>query len=254
MSQNSSVTREAFDAKYQQQLCFDEPISYEDVLFYPVEYADIIELNQCVQCLIFDPLDYPNEEYAVLPRLYFLTEPLKHKDDIEWNARNITMVTLCGSLCKLCELIFKGQKVTFAPKNGYWQLQIDDKSFTAKQFESFRIIILEQNGFEVNDEFIHNDIKKYIEAEEANDKEPKATLEDCQEAIMLELKCSSVKELKSMSVRRFNRLVPKILHRENYVICYSASMSGLVSFKGDIPHWLSKQRSNALIDKYFLKK
>ena len=164
------------------------------------------------------------------------------------------MVALCGSLCKLCELIFKGQKVTFAPKNGYWQLQVDDKSFTAKQFESFRIIILEQNGFEVNDEFIHNDIKKYIEAEEANDKEPKATLEDCQEAIMLELKCSSVKELKSMSVRRFNRLVPKILHRENYVICYSASMSGLVSFKGDIPHWLSKQRSNALIDKYFLKK
>lgn len=57
MSQNSSVTRETFDAKYQQQLCFDEPISYEDVLFYPVEYADIIELNQCVQCLIFDPLD-----------------------------------------------------------------------------------------------------------------------------------------------------------------------------------------------------
>ena len=164
------------------------------------------------------------------------------------------MVALCGSLCKLCELIFKGQKVTFAPKNGYWQLQIDDKSFTAKQFESFRIIILEQNGFEVNDEFIHNDIKKYIEAEEANDKEPKATLEDCQEAIMLELKCSSVKEIKSMSVRRFNRLVQKILHRENYVICYSASMSGLVSFKGDIPHWLSKQRSNALIDKYFLKK
>lgn len=254
MSQSSSAMQEKFDEKYCRQLCFDEPIEYEGVKFYPVEYADMTELNKYVQCLFFDPLDYPNEKYATLPRLYFLTEPLKHSSDVDWNAQNVPLLSLCGNLCKLCDLVFKGQDVSFVNKNGYWHLSIDDKSFTAKQFEDFRKIILEQNGFEVNDEFIHNDIKEFIKKEEAEDKTTKASLEDYQDAVMLELKCSSVKDLKEMSVRRFNRLVQKILQREDYVICRTASMSGFVTFKAEIPHWLSRQRSNALIDKYFIKK
>ena len=43
-----------------------EPIEYEGVLLHPIMYGDIFQFNNYIQALIYDPLDYPVDEYAVL--------------------------------------------------------------------------------------------------------------------------------------------------------------------------------------------
>ena len=55
----------------------------------------------------------------------------------------------------------------------------------------------------------------------------------------------------SMPLRRFYRIVDKILTRENYNIQMTASMSGLVSFKGELTHWMVTNKKNSIYEKYF---
>lgn len=252
MSASFSVTQ--FEKAYQKNLAMSEPIEYEGALLHPIMYGDIFQFNNYIQALIYDPLDYPMDEYAVLPRLYFLTESLSHSNDMQWVQQNVVMVLFTRDLCELCNMVFKGQEVKFISDKGLWKLSVDGHIFNSKQFEDIRLIILEQNGYECDDTFIHNDIKEYIKNEEQKSSEPKATMEDYQEAVMLDLKITDDSQFKRMTIRRFNRILQKVLTRENYVMTKTASMSGFVTFKGEIPHWLSRTRSNALLDKYFTKK
>ena len=251
-----------FETIYESQLLWSSPIDYKGVTLYPVTCADIQQFYIGVYSLLYDPLRY-NSEISTLPRLYFLTDILNHSEDIEYVAQNQFLFQLFVQLQFILKLVLKEQNFDFILHNNKWHLQVikeikhDDKTeqikvdIRAKDFETIRQIILHQNGVDYDDTFIHEDIRQWITEQESADKSPQATIEDYMEAFMMQMGSCDLESFKQVPLRRFNRIVEKILSRENYNIQMTASMSGFVTFKGKIDHWITVNKKNNIYDKYF---
>ena len=239
---------------YGDELLWSEPINYKGITLYPVTCKDIREFTANVYPLLYDPLRYPTE-ISTLPRLYFLTDILNHANDPVYLSQNIMLTHLYISLTSLLKLVLKEQKVEFIENNKRWIIKVcgEEKSVEvkAKDFELIRQIILHQNGVNYDDTFIHEDIRQWIEEQEKADKTPPITTGDYIEAYMIQLNINDLKEIKKVPLRQFNHIVDKFLTRENYVMRTTAAMSGFVTFKDKIDHWLVTNKKNSIYDKYF---
>lgn len=244
-----------FEEIYSDELLWGTPIDYKGVKLYPVSCADIIPFYRNVYPLLYDPLRY-NSLISTLPRLYFLTDILNKQTDRQYFEQNSILVQLYFQLCNLLKLVMKEQKTDFINNNGKWYLQVITENGTvipirAKDFENIRKIILYQNGVEFDDTFVHEDIRQWINEQESADKAAPVTIEDKMEAYMLQMCDCDTEKFKTVSLRRFNRIVDKLISRENYNIKMTASMSGFVTFKEKIDHWISVDRKNSIYSKYF---
>lgn len=251
-----------FDTLFMYNLMFSEPIIWKDnIKLYPVQFKQIQDFTIGIESLLYDPMNYEDITFATLPRLYFLTSVVEfeYSYNIDMIHNNPILTNLYLNLKTILSLVLQDQDYIFVKKNNYWQIRIyqDEKKihFTdinSSGFEELREIILKQNGCTYSDEFIHNDIKNFISNEDNSDKNRIiSTYEDYMEAIMLDMNIRDEETVSKLTMRRFNRLLDKIISRENYKIQQTASMSGMVTFKNDIPHWLGKQRNNKMFDKYF---
>jgi len=250
------------EQKYIHEFQFALPVIYKDIIkFYPVYYEQNYEFSIGIQCLLFEVMDYSNIEYATLPRLYFLTEVLNHYTDKEWMQKNFQMYLLYNSLLTLLNCVLKEQPYEILPIGKNFGIRIfSDESkekyvdITSKKFEEIRQIILYQNGYDFSDEFVHNDIKKYIKKQHENDsKNEDITAEDYMDCVMIEMKIYDEKEMAKLTLRRFNRFLAKILNHDIWKIQTTASMSGMVTFKEDIPFWLANQSKKSKLESYFKK-
>ena len=70
---------------------------------------------------------------------------------------------------------------------------------------------------------------------------------------MIEMKIYDEKEMAKLTLRRFNRFLAKILNRDMWKIQTTASLSGMVTFKEDIPFWLANQTKKSKLESYFKK-
>lgn len=68
---------------------------------------------------------------------------------------------------------------------------------------------------------------------------------------MIQMKLYKLEEIKNIPLRYFHKIIEKSLLRENYNLQMTASMSGLVSFKGTINHWITINNKNKIFEKYF---
>lgn len=68
---------------------------------------------------------------------------------------------------------------------------------------------------------------------------------------MIQMKLYKLEEIKNIPLRYFHKIIEKSLLRENYNLQMTASMSGLVSFKGTINHWITINNKNKNIRKIF---
>jgi hypothetical protein len=247
---------------YSNNLMFSEPILWkENISLYPVLFRQIQDFSFGLESLLYDPMNYEDITLATLPRLYFLTSvaEFEYTNNIDMIYTNPILTNLYLNLRTMLSLVLKNQDYIFVKKNNFWQIRIyhdDEKQsfidINSTEFEELREIILKQNGCTYSDEFIHNDIKNFMVHEEKSDKNRiVSTNEDYMEAIMLDMNINHEQAVGSLTMRRFNRLLDKIISRENYKIQQTASMSGMVTFKFDIPHWLGKQRNDRMFDKYF---
>ena len=241
---------------YKKELFNGEPIVYKDVKLYPVKCDRLIDFYSCIQVLLYDPIRYPSE-VSTLPRLYFLTDIINHQNDENYIVQNPLLLTLFVQMQYLLSLVFgEKQKAELKEHNGHWYISIvndDEKQvdIKVKDFEFIRKIILHQNGIDFDDTFIHEDIRKWIAEQETKEDNSPATLEDYKEAFMLSLHIADESVINNVTIRRFNRIVEKTIVRENYNIQATASMSGFVTFKGEIDHWLHIEKKNNIFNKYF---
>ena len=240
---------------YKKELFNGEPIVYKDVKLYPVKCNKLIDFYSCIQVLLYDPLRYPTEVSA-LPRLYFLTDIINHQNDEEYINKNPMLLIFFAQLQYLLGLVFSDeQNVELREHKGRWYISVksDDKwvDIKAKDFDVIRKIILHQNGIDYDDTFVHEDIRQWITEQQAKEDGEPATLEDYKEAFMLSLHIADESVINNVTIRRFNRIVEKTITRENYNIQMTASMSGFVTFKGKIDHWLHIEKKNRIFDKYF---
>lgn len=250
-------TNDNIEELYATQLMWGVPIEYKKILIYPVKCEDIQILYSSIYTFLYDPLRYP-AEISTLPRLYFLTDIINHIQDMQYVSNNILLYQLFMQLQFLLKLILgENQSFDFISNNNRWFIRITTTDgeivdVKTKDFEQIRKIVLHQNGIDYDDTFVHEDIRKWIveqESEEKNKQSP--SLEDNMEAFMIEMGNCDIEAFKQVPMRRFNRIVRKILSRENYTIQMTASMSGFVTFKGEIEHWLTVNKKNSIYDKYF---
>lgn len=248
---------------YGTQFLWSQPIEYKNITLYPVKCADIQVFYMSVYALLYDPLRH-NSLISTLPRLYFLTDILNHQEDVDYFNQNQFLFQLFIQMQFLLKLVLGDeQKFDFVNNKGKWFLkiikQVDDNGQTkeieidvkAKDFDMIREIVLHQNGVDYDDTFIHEDIRQWIAQQESADKSPQATIEDYMEAFMMQMGSCDIEKFKEVPMRRFNRIVEKILSRENYNIQMTASMSGFVTFKDKIDHWITVNKKNTIYDKYF---
>ena len=253
------MVEDKIEKLYETQFLWDEPVEYKGVALYPVTCKDIQDFFSCVNCLLYDPLRY-NSVISTLPRLYFITDILNHQDDAEYLIKNEFLFAMFICFQKLLKLVLgENQSISFENNKGKWYLRIvkhidgtDDISIDirAKDFEILREIILHQNGVDYDDTFIHEDIRKWIEEQESRDKSQYSTIEDYLNAF-ISVTHWKPQEVKEFSLRRFNGIIDKFLSHDTYNLQMTASMSGLVSFKGKIDHWLSTNHKSKTYEKYF---
>ena len=212
---------------YADKFLWDEPIVYMGISLYPVQVKDIQNFTLNICSLVYDPLGH-NSMISTLPRLYFLTDILNHQEDAEYLKNNVFLIQMYTSLICVLEMVLKDQKFQFVKNKNRWFLRVktnsgEDVDIRAKDFDELRAIILHQNGVDYDDTFIHEDIRKWIEEQERAEKNFKIVNEDYLNMFMLQMKKSSMEEIAEMSLRRFYRIIDKLVAREKYFVeqfCY----------------------------------
>lgn len=247
------------EVSYGVQFMWAEPVEYKGITLYPVTCKDIQIFYSCINCLLYDPLRY-DSMISTLPRLYFITDILNHKDDEQYYINNKFLYEIFICFQYLLRLVLGNEQTfNFVENKEKWYLQVVKNTSTGnvtidvkyKDFDKIREIILHQNAVDYDDTFIHEDIRKWIEHQESFDKHSKATIEDYIQAFMIQMNFCSLQKIKKVPLRYFHRIIEKSLSRENYNLQMTASMSGLVNFKGNIDHWIIINNKNKIFEKYF---
>jgi len=253
---------------YRNELMWGKPIVYKGATIYPVEMSEAFNFHMAVTALTYDQMQYPDKEIAFKPRLNFLIEmglrshQSKDESSIEYQ--------LWGCFSYLLALVFKDQVVGFSDPDSPNRkvitiTRLGDKTviFGSKDFDEIRRIVLISNDIEVDDEFIHADIKERMERDAKIMRKSKfdpPNLEDLIDICFM-YTGKDYDFIKTMNYRKFNRLIKRISIFEDYKICKTGSMSGMVQFKEEIQHWLTSmdkkdkyqglvQSKQDLLDKY----
>ena len=121
---------------------------------------------------------------------------------------------------------------------------------TDEVFDDLRKIIIIQNDIDFDiDEFMNIDTVKALEKArefEAKKNKEKADIEDYIDSIIIGLKVTE-DYVSNLTIRKFWRYIKRINKHEEYEACRSGQMSGMVTFKEPIQHWMT---SIEVTDKY----
>ena len=108
-----------------------------------------------------------------------------------------------------------------------------------KDFDLYRKIVLVQNLYSYNDDYINPELKKELEEakklQEGNDKI--VDIEE-QEVALSIISPMSMEEIRELPIRKFSMFMHMSEKITNYKILKTASMSGFVEFKQPIKHYL----------------
>lgn len=128
----------------------------------------------------------------------------------------------------------------------YLQNNMIDKDIiiNSEDFDNIRYILIYQNLPDYDDTYIDPKVEASLkEAQEFlnRNKGKMCSFEDQQVAIN-NINGMHFEDIHNLSLRKFSKIIEHAIARENYVICETAKMSGMVEFKQDIKHWLEEKK------------
>jgi hypothetical protein len=223
---------------YKYQL-FSLPIPYsENITLHPVKMEDVVEFQLFIESLtVRKESKFPVKEIIKMSYLDFLYHCALHPEyEIRYKIPNLSNFYIYAG--NLLSLVCKDQDVKIDTKRAMYY--VNGEEINSQKFEEIREIILAQNGvdFDVN-EFMNKDteeaLKKAQEFENKKNNE-KSSLEDYIDSVVIGLETTE-DYIRNLSIRKFWRLFYRINKHEEYSICKTAEVGGMVSFKTSIPHW-----------------
>lgn len=233
-----------------QYLLFNKEIKYnEQITLYPIKMKDILLFQQCQSALTLRK-DSIFLEKAIIKMQYL--------DFIKYAYRNMELSEKYHM--PLLPLYFDfiiqilqlscGNSATITYNQNNFDLFINDLLITNEIFDDLRRIIMVQNDIDFDiDEFMNIDtvraLEKAQEFEVKKNKE-KSDIEDYIDSIIVGLKVTE-EYVSELTIRKFWRYIKRINKHEEYQSCRSAQMSGMVTFKEPIQHWMT---SIEITDKY----
>ena len=231
-------------------LIYNKEIKYnEHITLYPIKMKDIITFQQYQMALTLRK-DAIFQDKQIIKMGYLEFIKYACRNDELAQKYNMPLLPfyydfIIGILQLTC-----GEDVEIKYNTSTLDFSINDFLITDEVFDDIRKIIIIQNDIDFDiDEFMNIDTVKALEKArefEAKKNKEKADIEDYIDSIIIELKVTE-DYVSNLTIRKFWRYIKRINKHEEYEACRSGQMSGMVTFKEPIQHWMT---SIEVTDKY----
>ena len=231
-------------------LIYNKEIKYnEHITLYPIKMKDIITFQQYQMALTLRK-DAIFQDKQIIKMGYLEFIKYACRNDELAQKYNIPLLPfyydfIIGVLQLTC-----GEDVEIKYNTSTLDFSINDFLVTDEVFDDLRKIIIIQNDIDFDvDEFMNIDTVKALEKArefEAKKNKEKADIEDYIDSIIIGLKVTE-DYVSNLTIRKFWRYIKRINKHEEYEACRSGQMSGMVTFKEPIQHWMT---SIEVTDKY----
>jgi len=220
---------------------FDKPIEYKNLKIYPILVKDWSVFEKCIPILDLEKNNCGDIEILQMSYLkWLLYMTIQDEEFGKYTMpRLFKILNLCFKTSEICFDLheYDTNKPTFT---------IDDVELNARDFDYIRKVVLYQNipNYE-DDSNISQDMKEAI-AEYNAFKSKNIILPSLEEEIAIlsnERGCDEEK-IYNMTYRKFKIALNKIIELVDYKIMKTAEVSGMVTFKQPIDHWLYKTKKN----------
>ena len=231
-------------------LIYNKEIKYnEHITLYPIKMKDIITFQQYqIALTLRKDAIFQDKQIIKMGYLEFIKYACRN-DEL---AQKYNMPLLpfyydftIGILQLTC-----GEDVEIKYNTSTLDFSINDFLVTDEVFDDLRKIIIIQNDIDFDiDEFMNIDTVKALEKArefEAKKNKEKADIEDYIDSMIIGLKVTE-DYVSNLTIRKFWRYIKRINKHEEYEACRSGQMSGMVTFKEPIQHWMT---SIEVTDKY----
>lgn len=228
-------------------LLYNDPIPYtQNIIIHPVRMSNIFEFMSDISSIIIRKNSiFTTKEILKMSYLEFLFYTYKNTE-LSDAYEMPELCTLIESVYRLLILVCKDQEVLIDV--GQKIIVINGVLVTSEMFDDLRRIIIVQNDIDFDiDEFIHYDTEQELEKAKTHmNKDEKFTIEDYIDSYQIIMKVSD-EELKKITIRKFYRYIKRICAHEDYTTAKSGEMTGMVSFKTPLKHWMATLEKS---DKY----
>ena len=231
-------------------LIYNKEIKYnEHITLYPIKMKDIITFQQYQMALTLRK-DAIFQDKQIIKMGYLEFIKYACRNDELAQKYNMPLLPfyydfIIGVLQLTC-----GEDVEIKYNTSTLDFSINDFLVTDEVFDDLRKIIIIQNDIDFDiDEFMNIDTVKALEKArefEAKKNKEKADIEDYIDSIIIGLKVTE-DYVSNLTIRKFWRYIKRINKHEEYEACRSGQMSGMVTFKEPIQHWMT---SIEVTDKY----
>ena len=231
-------------------LIYNKEIKYnEHITLYPIKMKDIITFQQYQMSLTLRK-DAIFQDKQIIKMGYLEFIKYACRNDELAQKYNMPLLPfyydfIIGILQLTC-----GEDVEIKYNTSTLDFSINDFLVTDEVFDDLRKIIIIQNDIDFDiDEFMNIDTVKALEKArefEAKKNKEKADIEDYIDSIIIGLKVTE-EYVSNLTIRKFWRYIKRINKHEEYEACRSGQMSGMVTFKEPIQHWMT---SIEVTDKY----
>lgn len=231
-------------------IIFNKEIKYNEfITLHPIKMKDIIAFQQ-YQIALTLRKDAIFQDKQIIKMGYLEFIKYACRNDELAQKYNMPLLPfyydfIIGILQLTC-----GEDVEIKYNTSTLDFSINDFLVTDEVFDDLRKIIIIQNDIDFDiDEFMNIDTVKALEKArefEAKKNKEKADIEDYIDSIIIGLKVTE-DYVSNLTIRKFWRYIKRINKHEEYEACRSGQMSGMVTFKEPIQHWMT---SIEVTDKY----
>ncbi len=231
-------------------IIFNKAIQYNDnIILYPIKMKNIIVFQQFQMALTLRK-DSIFQEKQIIKMGYF--------DFIKYACRNEELSQkyktpllpyyydfILGILKLSC-----GKDAKIECDMSTLSLSINGVQITNEIFDDIRKIIIIQNDIDFDfDEFMNIDTVRALEkarAFELKKNKEKSNIEDYIDSLIIGMNVTE-EYVSNLTIRKFWRYIKRINKHEDYEACLSGQMSGMVTFKEPLQHWMT---SIEITDRY----
>lgn len=231
-------------------LLFDTPFPYnESITLHPVLVKDIYSFNQCQQAFTIRK-DAIIREKKYIKMGYFDFLKSTFGDDELAKRYKLNCLPFAYSMVLRLLAIICGEDAKIQYHKETLDIWINECLITNEIFDDIRRIFFIQNDVDFDmDEFINidtlNALEKAREFESRKNKNS-GTIEDYIDSLAVGLKVEN-RYIQNLTIRKFWRYIKRLNKYDEYQACHNGEMSGMVTFKQPLQHWMS---SMEIKDKY----
>ena len=224
-------------------LIYNKEIKYnEHITLYPIKMKDIITFQQFQMALTLrkDAI-FQDKQIIKMGYLEFIKYACRN-DELAQKYNMPLLPFYYDFVLGLLQLTC-GDNVDIKYNSSTLDISINDLQITNEELDDLRKIIIVQNDIDFDiDEFMNIDTVKALEKArefEAKKNKEKSDIEDYIDSLIIELRVTE-EYVSNMTIRKFWRYIKRINKHEEYEACRSGQMSGMVTFKEPIQHWMTR--------------